>query len=102
MAVIALYRFGGSDNRRKVGPFLTGGDMVDDGSTDGTAQALGPFMDRIVYLRTENQGPAGARNTGMRAATGDYIAWLDSDDLCRKWGQSLNGELMSTHIYPIC
>jgi hypothetical protein len=38
----------------------------------------------------------------MRAATGDYIAWLDSDDLCRKWGQSLNGELMSTHIYPIC
>lgn len=71
--------------------------VVDDGSTDETARALAPFMDRIVYLRTENQGPAGARNTGMRAARGDYIAYLDSDDLYRPFKLALQCGLLDQH-----
>lgn len=71
--------------------------VVDDGSTDDTAKVLAPFMDRIVYLRTENQGTAGARNTGMRAARGDYIAYLDSDDLYRPFKLALQCGLLDQH-----
>jgi len=56
--------------------------VVDDGSTDGTGEALRSVSDdRIVYVRQTNQGPAAARNTGVRHAVGDYICLLDSDDL---------------------
>ncbi len=54
--------------------------VVDDGSTDNTADALADFRDRIRYVRTENGGPASARNAGMALANGKYICWLDSDD----------------------
>jgi len=57
--------------------------VVDDGSTDGTAEMLRPYVDRkqIVYLRrTESQGPAAARNLGIDTSRGDYICFLDSDD----------------------
>jgi glycosyltransferase involved in cell wall biosynthesis len=55
--------------------------VIDDGSTDDTKAVIQPFLDRIVYLETENGGPAHARNIGMRAATGRYLSFLDSDDL---------------------
>jgi len=55
--------------------------VVDDGSTDNTTEVLQPFQNRIRYLHQENQGVHAALNTGMRAATGDYIALLDSDDV---------------------
>jgi glycosyltransferase involved in cell wall biosynthesis len=55
--------------------------VVDDGSTDDTARVLEPFRGRITYIATENRGPAHARNVGMRAAGGKYIAFLDADDL---------------------
>lgn len=55
--------------------------VVDDGSTDHTAERLAPFSGRLNYVRTGNQGPARARNEGMRRAKGEYIAYLDSDDL---------------------
>ena len=55
--------------------------VVDDGSTDDTPTRLEPFSDRIVCLRQENQGVAGSRNTGIRSATGNLIAFLDGDDL---------------------
>jgi glycosyltransferase involved in cell wall biosynthesis len=55
--------------------------VIDDGSTDDTETVIQPFLDRILYLQTENGGPAHARNIGMRAATGRYLAFLDSDDL---------------------
>jgi glycosyltransferase involved in cell wall biosynthesis len=61
--------------------------VVDDASTDDTQARLAPYTDRITYIRhATNQGllnhaEAGpARNTGIRAATGDYIAILDGDD----------------------
>jgi glycosyltransferase involved in cell wall biosynthesis len=58
--------------------------VVDDGSTDDTAQVVeGLIRDggSLRYLRQVNQGAAAARNCGIRAATGDWIALLDSDDM---------------------
>lgn len=54
--------------------------VVDDGSTDATVDALGPFTDWIRYIKTENRGVSAARNRGIREATGEWIAFLDSDD----------------------
>jgi glycosyltransferase involved in cell wall biosynthesis len=56
--------------------------IVDDGSTDNTEEAIRRFEDtRIVYLRHEkNKGEAAARNTGINAAKGEYVAFQDSDD----------------------
>jgi hypothetical protein len=56
--------------------------VINDGSpdTDELEQALAPFRERIVYLKQENRGLAGARNTGVRHARGEYLAFLDSDD----------------------
>jgi glycosyltransferase involved in cell wall biosynthesis len=56
--------------------------VVDDGSTDETLSVLAGFGTRIRYLREPHTGlPGRVRNTGIRAAHGDYIAFLDSDDL---------------------
>ena len=56
--------------------------IVDDGSSDDTVKVLGQLTDpRLVILTQNNAGPAAARNHGMRAARGKYIAFLDSDDI---------------------
>jgi glycosyltransferase involved in cell wall biosynthesis len=54
--------------------------IVDDGSTDDTDQVLSSYGDRIRVLKQQNAGPAIARNRGIGVATGDIIAFLDSDD----------------------
>jgi len=55
--------------------------VVDDGSSDSTPARLAAFGDRIVHIRQKNQGVAGSRNTGVRQARGDLVAFLDGDDL---------------------
>jgi hypothetical protein len=55
--------------------------VVDDGSTDGTAAVLDRYGDRIRRLHVANGGVQRARNLGVAAATGQYVALCDSDDL---------------------
>jgi glycosyltransferase involved in cell wall biosynthesis len=55
--------------------------VVDDGSTDNTRQLLEPYRDRIAYVYQSNRGLSGARNAGISHASGDWIAFLDADDV---------------------
>jgi tetratricopeptide (TPR) repeat protein len=55
--------------------------VVDDGSTDETAKVAAQFGDAIRYIRQDNRGIAGARNTGIRHAYGEFVSLLDDDDL---------------------
>jgi glycosyltransferase involved in cell wall biosynthesis len=57
--------------------------LVNDGSpdTDLLERALAPYQQRIRYIRQDNRGPSGARNQGILQAEGEYIAFLDSDDV---------------------
>ena len=56
--------------------------VVNDGSPDThlLEHALAPYKQQIRYISQENRGPSGARNLGVLEATGQYIAFLDSDD----------------------
>ncbi|MEE8540840.1 MAG: glycosyltransferase [Desulfobacterales bacterium] len=55
--------------------------VVDDGSTDNTLDILAEYKDRITLIKQRNRGVSAARNRGMDAASGQFIAFLDSDDL---------------------
>lgn len=55
--------------------------VIDDGSTDKTAEVAAEYKDSIRYVYQKNSGPAAARNCGIRMAKGDAIAFLDVDDL---------------------
>jgi glycosyltransferase involved in cell wall biosynthesis len=55
--------------------------VVNDGSTDDTATVLARFADRIRVIDVPNGGPARARNIGLGRARGEYIAFLDADDV---------------------
>lgn len=54
--------------------------VVNDGSTDSTPEVAKRYGDRLTYLEQANQGQGAARNTGLRAARGTYVAFLDADD----------------------
>lgn len=58
--------------------------VVDDGSTDGTQALLSRYNSKIRCFIQPNGGRAGARNTGLKEAKGDYIAFLDSDDIWKE------------------
>lgn len=54
--------------------------VVDDGSTDSTAEQAEKFGDRIIYVSQQNGGASSARNRGIQLSKGEYIAFLDADD----------------------
>lgn len=59
--------------------------IINDGSTDGSEEIVRTFInrdDRIKYITQKHKGVAAARNKGLKAAEGEWIAYLDSDDIC--------------------
>ncbi len=64
--------------------------VVNDGSTDDTLEKLSKYEKKIKVITQKNSGVASARNAGLEAATGEYIAYVDSDD----WVESNMLELM--------
>ena len=54
--------------------------VVDDGSTDNTAEVAERYGERVRVVRQENQGLSGARNSGLGEAEGEYVVFLDADD----------------------
>lgn len=55
--------------------------VVDDGSTDGTGALLEPYGLRLRYIWSGHRGVSAARNLGIRVTSGEWVAFLDSDDL---------------------
>ena len=62
--------------------------LMDDGSFDGTSELLPPYIEgnhawreRVLYFHQENQGPGAARNNGIAKAKGEWLAFIDNDDL---------------------
>jgi glycosyltransferase involved in cell wall biosynthesis len=57
--------------------------VIDDGSTDATGAVLEAYRGRVRVLERENRGEGAARNAGIRESHGEYIAFLDADDIWR-------------------
>jgi glycosyltransferase involved in cell wall biosynthesis len=74
--------------------------VVNDGSPDDTAKVLQPLVDsgKIKYIEQANQGQSAARNRGLREASGEFIAFLDDDDL---WpADKLSWQIEYLNAYP--
>lgn len=71
--------------------------VVDDGSTDGTAEVAGQFGFRIKVISQPNGGASVARNTGIENASGDWIAFLDADDEWLPENLDKQSRLLSLH-----
>ena len=71
--------------------------VVDDGSTDDPTTELEGYGDRIIVISQENRGLAGARNTGIRRSTGEYLQFLDADDFLHPDKIRLQLEFAETH-----
>ncbi|MBI4472055.1 MAG: glycosyltransferase [Acidobacteria bacterium] len=62
---------------------------VDDGSTDESLNVLDRFGERIRILQTPHRGPAAARNRGIAQSDSEFVAFMDSDDVCQTWRFSI-------------
>jgi glycosyltransferase involved in cell wall biosynthesis len=71
--------------------------VIDDGSTDRSAEVARSFGPRVQCISQANQGIGGARNTGVAAAQGDLIAFLDSDDLWLEKKLEAQHSFLDTH-----
>lgn len=78
--------------------------VVDDGSTDGTAEKVSHGYPNVTLVHKQNGGAATARNAGIASAQGDYIAFLDADDLWLPGKLSVQYQHLKTHpdIQLVC
>ncbi len=74
--------------------------IVDDGSTDDTSDFLASLGPRARVIKQANAGPGAARNTALQHATGEYVAFLDSDDLWQPWSLAIYHEVIERHQRP--
>lgn len=72
--------------------------IVDDGSTDDTRRTLSPFAGKIRYHYQDHRGVSTARNQGLKLAEGDFIAFLDSDDLWKE--EKVNIQMNYLESFP--
>jgi len=73
--------------------------VVDDGSTDATRERVWRIRDdRLRYVRREHAGVSAARNAAIRAANGDLVSFLDSDDLWKR--DKLESDIFTLTRYP--
>ena len=71
--------------------------VVDDGSTDGTRDRVAEYGDQVRYVFTPNRGIGHARNLGMAHARGEFLAFLDSDDLFYPYMLEVESRLLDLH-----
>jgi glycosyltransferase involved in cell wall biosynthesis len=70
--------------------------VVDDGSTDRSMEVLGHYLKSIRLVRfPTNQGAIAARNVGAAKATGDYLVFLDGDDVLKNWALSVYSKIIT-------
>ncbi|HEX5044646.1 MAG TPA: glycosyltransferase [Candidatus Polarisedimenticolaceae bacterium] len=74
--------------------------VVDDGSTDATPDVLASYAGRVVALRQANRGPSAARNAGIAASTGEFVAFLDADDTWER--EKTRAQLAYLERHPAC
>lgn len=72
--------------------------VVDDGSKDNTREVISGLDDRVKYIYQANAGVSAARNTALQAASGDYVGFLDSDDVWLPW--KLEAQLSVLEAFP--
>lgn len=71
--------------------------IVDDGSEHDIAEVIAPYRDKLHYIRQENRGLGPARDTGVEAAKGEYVAFCDSDDIHLPYRLSAHAALLDKH-----
>lgn len=76
--------------------------VVDDGSKDDTAEVLARYGGQIRLIRQENRGVSAARNSGIRAAHGQWVAFLDSDDEWHPMKLALQIDCLEKQAMKVC
>lgn len=81
--------------------------VVDDGSTDGTPDILRRYENKVVLVTQENEGAGGSRNAGIRVSRGEYLSFLDSDDMFMPEKSAIQAALLDKHpevglVYGVC
>jgi len=74
--------------------------VVDDGSTDNTVELLNPHRSWLKVFQEQNAGPGRARNVAVDHAAGEYIAFLDSDDIWFPWTLSTFAKVLEKYGNP--
>jgi glycosyltransferase involved in cell wall biosynthesis len=75
--------------------------VVDDGSKDDTRQRIAAYGDKVRYVYQDNRGLSGARNTGIREAKSEWVAFLDADDVWHKDKSALMMRIALEHGFDV-